>query len=82
LKLHEGATVIAAESHRGIIYIISVFDEGGKTQTEIGTYPSLKEYTTTNTEFVDEYKPLKNYAGGWADFTTDKYMMKTISITY
>ena len=61
MKMSPGFVVIAAEEHRGIIYIVSVNKSGPKSVTELGTYPSPLEYTDTNTEFVDEYKALHNY---------------------
>ena len=66
-SVNDGYVIIAAEEHKGIIYLISVKDD----ITQIGTYPSPKSWYDNNGDqvpinsvegFSDVYGTLRNYS--------------------
>jgi len=57
-EIGEGFTVVAAEEHRGIVYLVS--SDG--TNTEIGCYPYPNQWINGTDGFSDEYRALKNYS--------------------
>lgn len=60
-EVTEGFTIIAAEEHRGIIYLISVSDDEDPL-TEIGCYPYPNAWLDGTDGFSDVYSVLKNYS--------------------
>lgn len=62
-EINEGYTIIAAEEHRGIIYIVSVSENTheGDHYTEIGCYPYPNKWIDDSDGFSDIYGPIRNY---------------------
>lgn len=68
----EGYTIITAEEHRGIIYIVSVKEIAGEWSTTFGCYPyptAWKDEVVKGnvTGFEQTYGILRNYADGVSD---------------
>ena len=62
-ELNEGYTIIAAEEHRGIIYLVSVSENTheGDHYTEIGCYPYPNQWLDSTDGFSNVYGPIRNY---------------------
>jgi hypothetical protein len=62
-EINTGYVVIGACQHNGILYIVSHNIEESFTpgRSEIGCFPSPKEWTSTNTVFERTYKALNNF---------------------
>jgi len=74
-KVSEGFTVLAAEEHRGIIYLVSVKMIDDEWNTEIGCYPYPNQWIDGTDGFTDQYGPLLNYSTDSA--SRDRVIMRT-----
>lgn len=70
------ATFVSGVAYNGILYLFSVKETG---EGEVGCYPSPKNWSDSNTEFEDVYKPLKVWWDGSSvvDLTTEHLDLST-----